>query len=198
MKDNKVSRRQFLKSSSALTGASLLRIGAPSMIALTQAACTAKREQAAYKVLTAEEAADFAAIAARIIPTTDTPGATEAGVIYFFDNAFAAEMSKALSSARAGLAEFNRALTDTYPGAAGFPALATGEQDAFLASRESSQFFDLCRAMTIFGFFSMSKYGGNKDYTSWDLIGFEGNHGAWDYPFGFYDAEHAKAHSRGD
>ncbi|MDH3491049.1 MAG: gluconate 2-dehydrogenase subunit 3 family protein [Gammaproteobacteria bacterium] len=198
MKNNKVSRRQFLKSSSALTGASLLRISAPSMIAITQAACTAKRAQAAYKVLTVKEAADFAAIAARIIPTTDTPGATEAGVIHFFDNAFAAEMSKALSSARAGLAEFNAALTGPYPGASGFPALPTDEQDAFLTSRESSQFFDLCRAMTIFGFFSMSKYGGNKDHMSWDLIGFEGRHGAWEYPFGYYDAEHAKERFRGE
>lgn len=198
MKNNEVSRRQFLKSSGALAGASLLRIGAPSMIAIAQAACTAKTEQAAYKVLTAEEAADFAAIAARIIPTTDTPGATEAGVIYFFDNAFAAEMSKTLSSARAGLAEFNSALADTNPGAFGFPALSTDEQDAFLASRESTQFFDLCRDMTIYGFFSMSKYGGNKDHMSWDLIGFEGHHGAWEYPFGYYDAEHAKEPSRGE
>ena len=75
-----------------------------------QAACSAKQEAAAFRVLAAAEATDFAAIAARIIPTTDTPGATEAGVIYFFDNAFADAMRGQLDAARAGLAEFNAAL----------------------------------------------------------------------------------------
>ncbi len=199
MKANQtVSRRQFLKSSGTLTGASLLRIGAPSLIVITEAACTAKQNNAAYKVLAAEEAADFAAIAARIIPTTDTPGATEAGVIHFFDSAFAAEMSSALASARAGLAGFNSALSDTYPEAERFSDLPTDKQDAFLSIHESGEFFNLCWQMTIFGFFSMSKYGGNKDHVSWDLIGFEGNRGAWEYPFGYYDAEYAKEQARGE
>ena len=82
-----VSRRRFLKSTGAVTGASLFRIGAPSLAAITQAACSARDEEAAFRTLGADEAADFAAIAARIIPTTDTPGATEAGVIWFWDNA---------------------------------------------------------------------------------------------------------------
>ena len=42
--------------------------------------------------------------------------------------------------------------------------------------------------MTVFGFFAMSSYGGNKDHIGWDLIGFKGHHGAWEYPFGYYDA----------
>jgi hypothetical protein len=199
MKNTKnVSRRQFLKSSSALTSASLLRIGAPSLVAITQAACTAKQESTAYKVLGPEEAADFAAIAAQIIPTTDTPGATEAGVIHFFDNAFAAEMSAMLSSARSGLAEFNAALAESYAGKDRFAALSSEEQDAFLATQESGSFFNLCWQMTIVGFFAMSKYGGNKDHVSWDLIGFEGNHGAWENPFGHYDAEYMKEQSHGE
>ncbi len=199
MKNTKnVSRRQFLRSSSALTGASLRRIGAPSLIAITQAACTAKQNSTAYKVLGAEESADFAAIAARIIPTTDTPGATEAGVIHFFDNAFAAEMSASLSSARAGLAEFNAALAESYAGKERFADLSSDEQDTFLSTQESGEFFKLCWVMTIFGFFSMSTHGGNKDHVSWDLIGFEGNHGAWENPFGYYDAEYAKDQSHGE
>lgn len=193
-----VSRRQFLKSSGTLTSASLLRIGAPSLAAITQAACTAKQENAAYQVLGAEEASEFAAIAARIIPTTDSPGATEAGVVHFFDNAFAAEMSGMLAPAREGLAEFSAALAAAHPGATSFSALSPEEQDAFLATRESSEFFDLCWIMTVFGFFSMSQYGGNKDHVGWDLIGFEGNHGAWEYPFGYYDAEYNSEQTHGE
>lgn len=193
-----LSRRKFLKSTGALTGASFLRIGVPSLMAITQAACTAKEHHAAYQVLGTEEADDFAAIAARIIPTTDTAGATEAGVIHFFDNAFAAEMSTELARARAGLANFNAALAESHRGQGRFPDLPIEEQDAFLAAQESGDFFGLCRAMTIFGFFAMSKYGGNKNNVGWDLIGFEGNHGAWEYPFGYYDAEYARAQLHGE
>jgi hypothetical protein len=193
-----VSRRRFLKSSGALAGASLLRITAPSLLAITEAACTAKQEAAAFKVLGELEAADFAAIAARIIPTTETPGATEAGVIYFFDNAFAAEMSWALEDMRAGLAALNATLTDDYANKSHFFDLAENDQDAVLSTNEATEFFELCWLTTMFGFFSMSKHGGNKDHVAWDLIGFEGHHGAWDYPFGYYDAEYAKELSHGE
>ena len=55
--------------------------------------------------------------------------------------------------------------------------------------------FNLMWAMTIFGFFSMEKYGGNRDQVGWELIGFEGGHGPWQYPFGYYDAQvHGETH----
>jgi len=44
--ERNISRRHFLSSSSALTAASLLRISTPSLIAITQAACTEKQESA--------------------------------------------------------------------------------------------------------------------------------------------------------
>lgn len=189
--DKTISRRLFLKSSSALAGTSLFKIGAPSLLAITQAACTAKQESAAFNVLGDLEAADFAAIAARIMPTTDTPGATEAGVIYFFDSAFAAEMSWALAPARAGLDVLNS-------GAARFALLTEEQQDELLLAHETADFFEIFWIMTIFGFFSMSKHGGNKDSVSWDLIGFEGHHGAWESPFGYYDAEYAREQNHGE
>lgn len=183
------SRRQFLQSTGSLTGAAYLKLASPALIAVTQAACTAKQESTAFKTLTAREARDFAAIAARIIPTTDTPGAEEAGVIYFFDNAFTTELQDLLADARAGLEEFNAALVEAQPKTDEFSDLDAAAQDAFLRTRESGQFFNLMWLMTIFGFFAMEKYGGNRDHLSWDLIGFEGHQGAWQYPFGYYDAE---------
>ena len=98
---NQISRRRFLKSTGALGGASLFRIGAPSLAAITQAACSARDAETAFKVLGAEEAADFTAIAARIIPTTDTPGATEAGVFGCWDNAVGSEFELGLLDGRA-------------------------------------------------------------------------------------------------
>ena len=197
MKNNNVSRRNFLKASGSISGATLLRLSAPALTAITTAACTAKDTAADFRVLGANEAADFAAIAARIIPTTDTPGANEAGVIHFFDNAFADAMSDQLDIARGGLAEFNAALA-----AAGFSRplgeISESDQDAFLTAHENSDFFSLMWEMTIFGFFAMSSYGGNKDHVGWQLVGFEGHHGAWTYPFGHYDAEYAKENSHGE
>jgi gluconate 2-dehydrogenase gamma chain len=190
-----LSRRNFLQSTGTLTGAAYLRILAPGLAAITQAACSAKDEGAAFVILGPDEARDFAAIAARIIPTTDTPGATEAGVIHFIDNAFAAEMSGQLDFARAGLAELNDALVSQYTDAAQLGDLREDDQDAFLQTRETTGFFNLMWAMTIFGFFSMEKYGGNRDQVGWELIGFEGGHGPWQYPFGYYDAQvHGKTH----
>ena len=184
-----LSRRLFLRSSGSLAGATYLRLMAPAAIAIAESACSAKQDALPFKVLNADEADDFAAIAARLIPTTESPGATEAGVVYFFDSAFAAEMSGQLEAARAGLAAFNAALGEAHPDAERLSNLSEDDQDAFLTTQESGQFFGLAWAMTIFGFFSMSKYGGNKDNIGWDLIGFDGDHGAWQYPFGYYDAQ---------
>jgi gluconate 2-dehydrogenase gamma chain len=190
MKDSRaVSRRQFLQSTGTMGSAAYLRLLGPALIAITESACTAKQQSSVFTVLGEQEALDLSAIAARIIPTTDTPGATEAGVIYFFDNAFAAEMSDSLEDARAGLAEFNNALSEAYSGGRRFGELGEDEQDAFLRTQESSPFFELAWTITMFGFFSMEQYGGNRNHIGWDLIGFEGNHGAWQYPFGHYDAE---------
>jgi hypothetical protein len=193
MHNNKdVSRRQFLQSAGSLSGIAYFRLTGPALVGIAQAASAANSESTPYRVLGGAEAADLKAIAARIIPTTDTPGASEAGVIHFFDNAFADEMSDQLDAARAGLAAFNAVLRGSGSTADRFSDLGPGAQDVFLHTQDTSEFFDLVRLMTIFGFFAMSKYGGNNNHIGWDLIGFEGHHGAWTYPFGYYDAEHSK------
>ena len=194
---DKVSRRNFLQLAGALSTTSYLRLSGAALATIAQSACSAEQNSSAFLTLGADEARDFAAIAARIIPTTETPGATEAGVIHFFDNAFAGDMSGDLSTARAGLADFNAALAES--GHSGrFDELTAGAQDDFLRSQEAGDFFGLVREMTLFGFFAMSSYGGNKDHVGWDLIGFEGHHGAWSYPFGHYDAEYTKENSHGE
>lgn len=182
-KQNEISRRRFLQSTGALGGASLFRIGAPSLAAISQAACSARDEVAAFQTLGAEEAADFAAIAARLIPTTDTPGATEAGVIWFWDKALGAEFDSLLPDVRALREQMSANLDKP------FAELTATEQDAALRTVEDDFRFEFWRLMTIFGFFGMAKHGGNKDHVSWDLIGFKGHHGAWMPPFGYYDAQ---------
>lgn len=182
---NDLSRRRFLFSASALTASTFVRLSGPSIAAIAQAACTAKAGAETFRSLSPDEAADIAAIAERIIPTTATPGATEAGVIYFFDHALAGEMKDQMAKIRSGLTDLNTSIGKSRR----FANLDADEQDARLRAIEESGFFGLMREMTIFGFFAMSNHGGNRDHVAWDLIGFEGHKGVWENPFGHYDAQ---------
>ena len=192
--NNELTRRGFLFSASALTASTFVRLSGAGVAVIAQAACADRERSAPFRSLSLEEAADIEAIAACIIPTTDTPGATEAGVVHFFDNAFATEMQDSLEEVRAGLAGLNDAI-GKYTRFADLPAEA---RDTRLRDIEASAFFGFMREMTIFGFFAMSKYGGNRNHVGWKLIGFEGHNGAWDYPFGHYDAAVHGEHGNGE
>ena len=190
--ENPYTRRRFLQTAGAATAGLVWTAGAVAFAATAREAVAAQASGAPFAVLAGDDARDFAAIAARIIPTTDTPGATEAGVIHFFDQAFASDMAGELPFALAELAALNRDRDRR------FADLDAAAQDGILASIEQGSFFALVRTMTIFGFFAMSRYGGNRDQVGWKLIGFEGHHGPWTYPFGHYDAEAAREAGDGD
>ncbi|MGH8442968.1 MAG: gluconate 2-dehydrogenase subunit 3 family protein, partial [Nevskiaceae bacterium] len=82
-----LSRRGFLKATGSLAGAAWAASLWPAVLAAAQQAGAARDAGADFEMLTAEEAADLAAIAAQIIPSDGSPGATEAGVVYFMDSA---------------------------------------------------------------------------------------------------------------
>src|SRR5882672_1763872 len=67
--------------------------------------------------LTAADAADIEAVAAQIIPTDDSPGAREAGVVYFIDRALGTFFSQLASDYRAQLVTFQAGYRDRYPAA---------------------------------------------------------------------------------
>lgn len=193
------SRRGFLAGSGGLAGAALWRGGLPALLAVSGAACSARDEAAAFEVLTADEGREIEAITARILPTTDTPGAREAGVVWFFDRSFNTVMSDRLDFARGGLAEFEAGVPAKFPGAQRFSGLAEADQDAWLAAQEDTPFFGLVHFMTLAGFFGMSSHGGNRDHVGWKLLGFPTeHHTAWQPPFGYYDAEYMRGESDGD
>lgn len=197
--DSRWSRRAFLAGSGGLASAALLRAGLPAILTVSGAACTARDEAAAFETLTADEGRAFEAIAARILPTTDTPGAREAGVVWFFDKSFGSIMQDRLPSARSGLEEFEAGVPAEFPGTQHFADLAEADQDAYLRTRENTPFFRMLHFMTLAGFFGMSSYGGNRDHVGWKLIGFPTeHHTAWQPPFGYYDAEYMRGEENGD
>jgi len=180
------SRRAFLAAGGA--GAAWL-VADPAEI---QAALAHARARAAsrvrFQVLTPEQAADLAAISARIFPTDDTPGATEAGVVHFLDKSLETWAAPQRPVVLAGLADVNQKVSARWPGRASFAALTAEQQDEYLKSVEQTPFFQLIRVATIIGMFSNPSYGGNRGEAGWKLLGFQ-SHGIFQPPFGYYDAE---------
>lgn len=140
--------------------------------------------------LAVEEAEEFAAIAARILPTDDMPGATEGGVIYFIDAVLGSSRSELLLPMREGLSSLQASAHHKY-GSANFSTLTPDQQDELLTSIEKTEFFETLRYLTLAGMFTLPEYGGNRDHLGWDLIGFDHRH-AWQPPFGYYDADYAQ------
>jgi gluconate 2-dehydrogenase gamma chain len=137
----------------------------------------------------ATEAADVDAVTAQIVPTDDTPGARECGVVQFIDRALATHFSRLASDYRANLADFQSTFRGHHPGAASFSSLTSDRQIEFLKTVDRTPFFETTRLLTLLGMFSMPKYGGNRDEIGWKLIGFEVRH-VFQPPFGFYDRDY--------
>lgn len=167
----------------------MLRFTGVGLAALAEAA-HAQMAEGEFKTLTPKEARELEAIAARILPTTDTPGAREAGVIWFFDQTLGTFNADKLAALRSGLKEFQASVPDGKR----FSDLAEATQDAYLKTREDSEFFALCRFMTLCGFFGMRKYGGNRDDAGWKLIGMSPHQHVYTSPFGYYDEEYLREH----
>jgi len=187
-------RRLFLQGTGSLAGSALMRAGLPAFVAVSQAACSAGDEGSGFANLSADEAREIVAIAARIIPTTDTPGATEAGVVYFFDEAFGNFLAGSVGAIRNGFGEFQVGVQAAHPGTTRFSDLEPAAQDAYLSSVEHTPFFQDFRFLTIAGVFGMSMYGGNRDNVGWRLVGMDGPPHGWAAPFGYYDARYEEAH----
>ena len=87
MNDHDAARRRFLQASGGALGAGWLALHWPQFAAAAEHAHDAATGEAPreFKLLTPAEARDVEAIAAQIVPGGATPGAREAGVVYFLD-----------------------------------------------------------------------------------------------------------------
>jgi gluconate 2-dehydrogenase gamma chain len=141
-----------------------------------------------FEALTAAQAADLEAVAMRIIPSDDTPGAREAGVVHFIDRALATFNADQKPVFEEGLADLNRRTRERARGIASFAALQPERQDELLRSIEQTPFFQSARFAVLAGMFSDPSYGGNRDYVGWSLLEHVHQPG-FQPPFGYYDAE---------
>lgn len=130
-----------------------------------------RSSQPTLMYLTPEQAADVEAIAERIIPRTDTPGAREAGVLYFIDRALATWGKEQQPEFTEGLGKLRQEIATRFPGESRFSTLSAARQDEMLRRIEDTEFFGMMRFATLAGMFSLPSHGGNRGYAGWTLIG---------------------------
>jgi gluconate 2-dehydrogenase gamma chain len=140
-----------------------------------------------FETLNRAEATEIDAITSQIVPSTDDPGAHEAGVVYFIDRALSTFDSHLRDAYREGMASVQRKRSEMFPGSAAITALTTGQQIQLIQAIENTEFFELLRTHTMYGYLGNPSYGGNRDKVGWKLIGFE-DRGTFQPPFGYYDA----------
>jgi hypothetical protein len=182
-------RRRFLTHAAGGATALLgLRWNDVLAAARSAAEAAAQSPPAPFKLLTAAQAADLGAMAARIIPTDATPGAREARVVHFMDAWFGGVGKDDWPVVSRGLAAIRREARGRAPRGTSFAALGQRDQIAALESleRKSPAFFEAVRQATILGMFADPRRGGNAAKAGWKVLGFEDRF-TWAPPFGDYD-----------
>jgi gluconate 2-dehydrogenase gamma chain len=175
-----ISRRDLLVGSALYGSGFWLLLNLPRPLA-----ARAAQESAKPLVLGASEWKTVEAITARIIPTDHEPGAVEAGCTNFIDKALAHEDAAQKPVYKAGLIGIDAVSRQRFEKP--FVELTAEQQDEVLAAVEAgtadgwpaksvppAKFFEAVRAHTIIGFLADPKYGGNRDYAGWKVVGYPG------------------------
>jgi gluconate 2-dehydrogenase gamma chain len=147
---------------------------------------------ATFGFFSPDQAVEIESVAAQIIPKDDTPGAREAGTIYFIDRALTTFDQDKQAAYTQGLKDLRAKTLQLFPDTQKFSKLSSAQQIQILTALEKTAFFELVRLHTIVGFFANPEYGGNQDKIGWNLIGFEDKF-AWEPPFGHYDPEYKQS-----
>jgi hypothetical protein len=201
-----LSRRNFLTRGGAAVSAAWLAAHWPAIVAAAEHAHQAAKSSTPpkFQFFAPAEAVEIDAIAARIIPSDETPGAREAGVVYFIDRAlttFAIDDQKAY---REGLPALQARVRELFPDVERFSRAAPEQQDQILHAVDdqtgsgrrdlpntaAKRFFETVRVHTIVAFLIDPDSGGNRDGVGWKVIGREPEH-MFQPPFGYYDKDYA-------
>lgn len=181
-----LSRRDFVATVGSIGAVWLLADAAERGEAVAHAAHQVSQAQPMLSVFTSEQAAEVEAFASRIIPSDGTPGAREAGVVYFIDRGLSTWAKDQRPQFMEGLTKLQRDVGARFRGETRLSALTPAQQDDVLRSIEETPFFGNMRFATLSGMFSLPSHGGNRDFVGWKLVGQES---ALEFkaPFGWYD-----------
>ncbi len=188
------SRRQFMTAVGQLASAGWIAMNWPQIAAAAEHAGHAGSDSAAppatLRTLSAAEALEVDAIAHQIVPGGATPGARDAKVIHFIDNALGSFFAGQLPAFRRGLSDFQSAYAARLGTGKPFSTASDAVQITWLHEVDETPFFLAVRRLTILGLIALPKYGGNHGYAGWKLLGVENSH-VWEPPFGYYDKDYA-------
>ena len=141
------------------------------------------------KFFTSSQAETLQALAERIFPKTDTPGAVEAGALDYISQALAGDYAPCLRFYRRGLRALERYARTKF--AADFSVLSDEQKDSLLMAFEAgevtgfkraAEFFEMVRSHVLEGVFCEPQYGGNKEMVGWRMVDFPGQQ------FGYADS----------
>jgi gluconate 2-dehydrogenase gamma chain len=201
---NDLSRRNFLLRAGTGVSAVWLTANWPALVSAAKHARDSVQSAATPKLefFTPEQAIEIDAITSRIIPTDETPGAHEAGVVYFIDHALSTFAVHDQKTYREGLPELHARTREIFPALQKFSAGTPEQQDEILhwfdeehgASRRiyqnvNSNFFSVLLTHTITAFLLDPDSGGDPKGTGWRLIGHDREH-MFQPPFGYYDKDY--------
>jgi gluconate 2-dehydrogenase gamma chain len=186
------SRRDFLTAMAGGFGGAMLVAAWPQVVEAAEHAERAARSPGRQQFvnLTAAEAADIEAFASQIIPSDGTPGAKEAGVVYFVEHALGTFAKDQKESTKKAIAAVNAAAAKKWPGVTQFSKLTDAQQKELMTAMEKDKalrgpFNDL-RGPTIVGTFCVPERGGNRDKVGFKILNFDDSH-SFVPPFGYYD-----------
>jgi len=187
------SRRAFLVGAAAGAAAGAGAVATAALVSESQAQ-TRSAEAAATQplpdsakqgaFLNAPDAETVAAFAERIMPgAPGKPGATDANVLNYIDLALAGAYGDQQDFYRHGLAALEAHCRTTY--GESFARLSPERQDETIRALEEGKaesftwpsaraFFETLRTHTMEGMFADPVYGGNKEFSGWNLVGFPG------------------------
>ncbi|MDP3916011.1 MAG: gluconate 2-dehydrogenase subunit 3 family protein [Bacteroidota bacterium] len=161
-------RREFIKSASLAFGSVLLF---PSCL----------KQKSSFRFFTPEDASCIIAFCEQIIPKDESPGATDAGVIYYIDRQLSGVFHYDQETYRSGIRNLQTWCNLKYGKT--FEAIVPEDQIKILKMLQSNElnesewpgskpadFFNLVRAHTMQGFYGSPIHGGNKDYMSFEML----------------------------
>ncbi|HEY1373818.1 MAG TPA: gluconate 2-dehydrogenase subunit 3 family protein [Candidatus Binatia bacterium] len=120
------------------------------------------------------------AVAERIFPATDTPGAVALGAVEYILRALAGDYPEAIPVYERGLGEIDRHALKRF--GRNFVSLGEDEMNAILSDFENGRadfddaadFFETVRCHVLEGIFGEPEYGGNRGLAGWRIVDFPG------------------------